>query len=152
MPGPMSPETPTTWPDLTPEQKRAWRFDQWRQSAQRVEFVSPEAGVRFTDTIERLIAVFQVQEPDRVPVSVNAGQLALQAAGLDFHAAMHNPEKAIEAARDFNREHAEELDSHTSGTFFSIPVGVVRYPRQQALRVPGPRHVSGRAGLSVRRG
>jgi len=121
MPEPKPLEFPADWCQFSPEQKKAWRFDRWRESARHVRFVGPEAEARYASTVERLIAVFNVEEPDRVPVSANVGQLALETAGLDFYTAAHNPEKAIEAARAFNREHAEDLETYTSGTFFSLP-------------------------------
>jgi len=121
MPDPVSPRVPADWAQLTPQQKKDRRFDLWRRSAERVEFVSQEAEARYKVAIERLIAVLKVEEPDRVPVSVNVGQLALEMAGLDFHTAAHNPDKAIEAARAFNQAHAEELETYTMGTFFSLP-------------------------------
>lgn len=121
MPGTAAPEVPLEWPQLTPRQKKEWRFDLWRRSAERVEFVSPEAEARYRAAIERLIAVLEVEEPDRVPVAVNAGQLPLEMAGLDFYTAAHNPERAIAAARAFNEVHAEELETYATGTFFSLP-------------------------------
>lgn len=85
MSGPMPPEFPADWSQLTPEQKREWRLDRWGQSAQHIPLVSPEAEARHKAKVERLIAVYNVEEPDRVPVSIVAGQLALHAAGLDYH-------------------------------------------------------------------
>jgi hypothetical protein len=121
VPGSMPSEFPAGWSQLTREQKREWRFDRWRRSEQYVPFVSPEAEASYKAKIERLIAVFNVQEPDRVPVSAMAGLLALQAAGLDYHTAIYHPEKARDAGLAFNREHAEDLDSFTPSGFFSMP-------------------------------
>jgi hypothetical protein len=137
MPDPSSPLLPADWATLTPAQRREWRFDRWRQAAQQVEFASPEAEARYKATVERLIAVFDVREPDRVPVSANAGQLALEAAGLDYYTAMYQPEKALEAARIFNREHAEYLDTYTPSAFFSMPASAFDLLDNRLYAYPG---------------
>ncbi len=121
MPGPMPPELPANWPELTSRQKREFRFDRWRRSADRITFISPEAEARYRSRIERMIAVFNVEEPDRVPVSGITGQLPLASAGLDYHTSIYHPEKAVEAARAFNQAYAEELDTVTPSTFFTLP-------------------------------
>ena len=56
MPGPVPPEVPAEWPQFTPQRKKEWRFDLWRRSAERVDFVSPEAEARYRVAVERLIA------------------------------------------------------------------------------------------------
>jgi hypothetical protein len=121
MPGPSVSDFPADWSQLTPQQKRDWRFDRWRRSAEQIEFVSPEAEARYRAKVERLIAVSNVREPDRVPVSVIAGLLPTKAAGMDFRAAIYDPEGAVAAGRAFNLEQAEELDSFTPGAFFLMP-------------------------------
>ena len=121
MPGQLPSGFPADWSARTREEKREWRFDRWRQSAQNIDFVDADAEARYKAKVERLIAVANVEEPDRVPVSVNAGLQGLRAAGLDYHTAIYHPELVVDAGRAFNREHAAELDSYTPGAFFSMP-------------------------------
>jgi Uroporphyrinogen decarboxylase (URO-D) len=131
------PERPQDWSDLTPIQKRQWRFDRWRRSADGITFDSSEAQAAYHVRLERLVAVLNAEEPDRVPVSATAGLLPLREAGLDYHTAIYHPEKAVEAYAAFNREHAEELDSFASSQFSAIPARALDVLGLQAYAYPG---------------
>jgi len=106
---------------MSPEERRQWRLDRWRRSADDIAFVSAEAEASYKAKIERMIAVYNVEEPDRVPVSANAGMLPAAMVGLDYHTAIYHPEEAVAATRDFNRQYAEELDTVTLSSRLSIP-------------------------------
>jgi hypothetical protein len=70
--------------------------------------------------LERLIAVYSVEEPDRVPVSASPGMLPYQSNGLDYHTSIYDPEKTVAAIEAFNRENAEDLDSLASWGFNGV--------------------------------
>ena len=121
----MSEQIPTQYPDdwsqLTSEQKREWRFARWRESVRHIPFVDAEAEADYRARLQRLIAVYKVEEPDRVPLSPAIGSLPLREAGLDNHTAIYHPEKAVEAVEAFNRKHAEELDCFAATGYTTIP-------------------------------
>lgn len=128
---------PQNWSKLTPEEKRRWRFERWRGEAAGITFDSPEAEGAYHTRLEHLIAVLNVEEPDRVPVAAPAGQLPLREAGVDYHTAIHHPEKAVAAYAAFNRRHAEELDSFASSFYSSIPAPALDILGLQAYAYPG---------------
>ncbi|HEY4685269.1 MAG TPA: uroporphyrinogen decarboxylase family protein [Dehalococcoidia bacterium] len=82
------------WSDLTPQEKREQR-DQWYLSPPGVAFPSPEAERAYKTNAQRMIDVYNVREPDMVPVSLPMGNLA---AGLSQYSLMYEPEKVMELA------------------------------------------------------
>ncbi len=106
------------WAALTPEEKRERRF-QWYLSPEGATFPSPEAEKAYRVTAQRMIDVYNVREPDMVPVSLPIGNLAATAAGLNFHALMYEPEKALAAAAKFNND---------SGLGTGMSIGVSMMP------------------------
>jgi hypothetical protein len=130
-------DRPKNWPELTPTEKRRWRFDRWRRSADGISFDTPEAQAAYHVRLERLVAVLNAEEPDRVPVSATAGLLPLREAGLNYHTAIYHPEKAVAAHAAFNRRHAEELDSFASSTFSAIPAPALDVLGLRAYAYPG---------------
>ena len=131
------PERPRNWSELTPREKRRWRFDRWRRAAAGIAFDSPEAEAAYQMRIERHIAALNVEEPDRVPVSATAGLVPLREAGLDYHTAIYHPEKAVAAYAAFNRGHADELDSFASSFYSAIPARALDVLGLQAYAYPG---------------
>lgn len=114
-------QRPPNWSQLTWEQKRKWRFDRWRESTRGLSFVSAEAEAAHKLRMNSLIAVYNVEEPDCVPIASAAGMLPLREAGLDYRTAIYDPQKAIDAVEQFNRKHADELDCFVSAAFRNIP-------------------------------
>jgi len=113
---------PDNWDQLTPRQKRERRLGWWADSAKEIKFVSPEAAQNYKTKLQRLINVYQVKEPDRVPVIVNAGISPLYSCGIDYHTAIYNYEKAVLAFARFNEEHGAELDSYATPLIFPARV------------------------------
>ena len=111
-------QRPANWAQLTPEQKRAWRFQNWADSVQHIQFVSPAARQHYQAQIERLSAVYQVREPDRVPVIISTGNLPYSEAGLDYKTAIHEPEQAVQACLKFSEKHTSDLDTFASSMVF----------------------------------
>ena len=113
---------PENWGELTPEQKRAQRLNWLADSAKEIKFVSAEAEKKYKTKLQRLIDVYKVKEPDRVPVSISAGETPLYASGIDYHTAIYNYEKAVQAYAKFNEEHGIELDSLAAPAIFPARV------------------------------
>ena len=91
------------WASLTPAQKRKRRF-QWWLAAEGIKFVNKEAENAYKQRVQRLIDVYEVREPDRVPVNIPVGHFPAHWAGIDYHTVMYEPEKAIDAWTRFNKE------------------------------------------------
>jgi uroporphyrinogen-III decarboxylase len=113
---------PENWDRLNPEQKREQRLNWLAASAQEIKFVSAEAAKNYKTKLQRLINVYQVKEPDRVPVTVSTGVAPLYAYGINYHTAIYNYEKAVQAFAEFNEEHGVELDSCSIPTIFPARV------------------------------
>src|SRR3972149_4520033 len=102
---------PENWKQMTPAQKRQYRQDKFI-NPEGVNFVSQEAKRNYQTRAQRLVDVYNVQEPDRVPVVLQVGSMPLSLAGIDGATAMRDFEKTIEACNAFNEKHAEELETY----------------------------------------
>jgi hypothetical protein len=140
-----TPQRPADWSRLSRERKREWRFKRWRERALQTEFVSPEAAAACATRLNRLIAVYNVQEPDRVPVAQAIGQLPLQLAGMDYRTSIYHPEDAVPVFRAFNDAHAEELENAASWAFTGIAAPALDILDLQMYAYPG--HGMSEAGL-----
>jgi len=109
------PGYPAEWAKMTPAQKRDYRINQFLNPTD-VQFVSPEAAKAYKVRAQRIVDAFNVQEPDRVPVSMPVGNLPLILNGVSTYEAMYNVEKGIEACNAFNEKYSEELD------YFAFPM------------------------------
>ena len=109
---------PENWSELTIEQKRAHRLENFKNSGQNINFISPQAEKIFHTRVKRMLDVYNLREPDRVPLSISAGILPLQMAGLTSHASFYDSPAAIEASIKFNEKYSEELE------LFSMPMGM----------------------------
>jgi len=86
--------------NLTSEQKREKRFEQWLSPA-HVQFKNPEAQKAYQDRVRRFIAVFKLEKPDRVPVILPAGSFPLYYAGMTLKEGMRDNERLCQAYRKF---------------------------------------------------
>jgi len=109
------PGYPAEWAKMTPVQKREYRINQFLNPTD-VQFVSPQAAKAYKVRAQRIVDAFNVQEPDRVPVSMPMGNLPLILHGVSTYEAMYNVEKGIEACNAFNEKYSEELD------YFAFPM------------------------------
>ena len=100
------------WTSLSREGKRARRLE-WYSSTDRIAFDSPEAEKAYQVRAKRMIDVYNVSEPDRVPVALPVGSLPAEYAGIDYGTAMYDAEKAAQAWLKFNQE--TDLDA------FAVP-------------------------------
>jgi len=100
---------PENWTTLSPEQKRKYRLDHFL-STENIRFVNPEAKERYKIRAKRMVDVMNVEEPDRIPVNLPVGNLPLSMKGYTMYTSMYEPEKAIEAVKEFNDRYMEELE------------------------------------------
>jgi hypothetical protein len=100
---------PANWAQLTPAKKRVHRLNQFLNPTQ-VKFVSSEAEKAYKIRAQRYVDVFNVKEPDRVPVNLPVGELPNLMHGVSMDTAMYDIEKAIEACKAFNEKYSEELE------------------------------------------
>ncbi len=106
---------PENWTQLTPAQKREYRLNRFLNPTD-IKFVSADAAKAYKIRAQRTVDVFNVKEPDRVPISLPVGHLPLILHGVSTHEAMYNIEKGIEACNAFNKKYSEELDH------FAVPM------------------------------
>lgn len=101
------------WAKLTPEQKRQKRFDLMLKP-RGIKFDSTQAEKNYHTRMQRLIDVYQVKEPDRVPVSFMASVLGSGRYGINGKTAMNDYNKLVEVWGKFNDEYSERLDAFTA--------------------------------------
>jgi hypothetical protein len=104
---------PGNWATLTPEQRRAWRLNNFLNPS-NLQFVSEKAKADYKLRAQRLVDVFNVKEPDRIPVNLPVGNLPYTNYGINLHTAMYDYEKAVNACNKFNKEYSEELEHFAS--------------------------------------
>ncbi len=109
---------PDNWAQMTPVQKRQYRLDRYL-NAEGVNFVSEEAKKAYKVRAQRTVDVYNVQEPDRVPVSLPVGNLPLMQAGINNYTAMYDNEKAIQACKKFNEKYSEELEHYATSVIMA---------------------------------
>jgi hypothetical protein len=105
---------PENWKDMTPDQKRQWRLKKYTDGGS-IKFISQKTKEAYIKRATRFADVFNLEEPDRVPIVMPVGNLPYLMYGIDFHTAIYNIPKAIDACKAFNQKYASELD------FFATP-------------------------------
>lgn len=100
---------PDNWKEMTPEQKRKWRLDNFL-NAEGVKFVSEEAKKNYRIRAQRTVAYYNVEEGDRVPISLPVGNLPFTMFGVNMRTAMYDYEQAVAACKKFNDKYAAELE------------------------------------------
>jgi uroporphyrinogen-III decarboxylase len=99
------------WKGLTPGEKRTARFGRWL-APPGAAFSSREAGEAYRQRVTRFIKAISLEEPDRVPVILPAGNFPIYYAGLTLKEAMYDNAKLCQAYRRFLSEF--EADTFTS--------------------------------------
>lgn len=102
---------PANWKDLTPEQKRRVRLDNF-VSGKGIKFISPETKKNFQIRAKRIADVYDVQEPDRVPVNNMVGNLPYLLSGISIRSSMYDYEQALAACKSFNEKYSEDLEMY----------------------------------------
>jgi len=103
------------WTEMTPQEKRERRFKGWLNNWGN-KIIDADAEKAYKTRVQRLIDVYNVREPDRVPVNLPVGNLPLTMFGVNAHTAMYDYEKAIQATQKFNEKYSAELE-YTAGPF-----------------------------------
>jgi len=100
---------PENWAQLTPEQKREHRL-KGLLNPPNANFINKAAEEAYKIRAQRLVDVFNVAEPDRVPVSLPLGNLPYTLYGITLRTAMYDYDQAVKACRQFNDKYSEELE------------------------------------------
>ncbi|MCX7912874.1 MAG: hypothetical protein N2506_07975, partial [Dehalococcoidales bacterium] len=100
------------WAKLSWEEKRKKRFERWL-SPPGVTFPSREAEKRYKERVTRFIKAFQLEEPDRVPVILPAGNYPAYYAGYDLRTVMYDYDKMQAAWLKFLNDFEEDMDTFT---------------------------------------
>jgi hypothetical protein len=108
---------PENWAQMTPAQKRQYRLDKYL-NPEGVKFVSEEAKKNYKIRAQRTVDVYNVKEPDRVPLVLPIGSLPLDQAGINTHTAMYDYKKTIQACIEFNEKYSKELESFATPMTF----------------------------------
>ena len=72
-------------------EKREQRYEWWLNPD--IKFSSPEARKNYKERAQRFIDAYQVEKPDRVPVSLPVGNWPAYLAGTDLHTVMYDYDK-----------------------------------------------------------
>jgi hypothetical protein len=105
------------WTEMTPQEKRDQRLKGWLNNWGN-KFTDADAEKAYKTRVQRLIDVYNVREPDRVPVNLPVGNLPFTMFGVNAHTAMYDYEKALQAAAKFNEKYSAELE-YTAGPFLT---------------------------------
>ena len=106
-------DLPDNWAKMDLEQKRQYRLNNFL-NPKGVDFISPEAEQDYRLRARRLVDVYNVQEPDRVPLVLPVGRLPYAYAGMNMHSGMYDYEKVVEACKKFNDKYSAELEYFAS--------------------------------------
>jgi hypothetical protein len=109
-----SPFTTTEWKKLTPAEKRTARFNRLLASTDTIKFINSDARKEYLARLKRQLDAYNVEEPDRVPVSINIDAMPMYEYGLDYNTGIHDYEKMRQAYNTFNQKHAAELEMYVS--------------------------------------
>jgi len=105
------------WNKLTPEEKRQYKMDGFL-STEGIKFVNADAAKAYKVRAKRLADVYDLCEPDRVPVSLPTGDLPCLLYGVNTYDTMYNVDKAVAACNRFNEEYGAELE------VFAVPMAM----------------------------
>jgi uroporphyrinogen-III decarboxylase len=105
------------WTEMTPEEKRNQRYKQWLD-AEDINFISADAKKAYKQRVQRMIDVYNVKEPDRVPVSLMSGSLPAYLYGIDYYTCMYDYDKAVKAYDKFNQDFSDADSLASPATIF----------------------------------
>ena len=109
---------PDNWTCMTSAEKREYRLHQF-VNPKHVQFISPDSEKAYKVRAQRIVDAFNVEEPDRLPVSLPVGNLPLNLHGIKMHDAVYDVEKGIRACQAFNEKYSQELDHFAAS--FTVP-------------------------------
>ncbi|MBN1189452.1 MAG: hypothetical protein JXA46_06860 [Dehalococcoidales bacterium] len=102
-------DIPEKWNEFSPAKKRQWKLENFR-SGKGIDFISPDAREGYQTRAKRLVDAYNIEEPDRVPVSLPIGNLPFSLYGVSQRTAMYDYEQAVQACHKFNAQYSTELE------------------------------------------
>ncbi len=90
------------WADLSWEEKREERFKQWLNPP--VNFINEKAAELYKERVTRFVKAIKLEEPDRVPVLLPAGNIPAYLAGVNLKTVMYDYDELRRAWRKFLKE------------------------------------------------
>ncbi len=129
------PAPTSDWAELSPEQKRAWRFQNFLNPPS-VKFVSQEAAQNYHKRALRLVKALTLEEPDQIPVSPPIAGLPFLVYGVDYYSAMYDYKLTAQIFKRFNAEHGEEFEALASPVWV-IPGKVYDILNYRSYAYPG---------------
>ncbi len=100
---------PENWAQMTPEEKRAYRLN-GLLNPPNANFINKEAEEAFKIRAKRLVDIYNIEEPDRIPVNLPIGNLPYNLYGITLRTAMYDYDQAVAACKQFNEQYSEELE------------------------------------------
>jgi hypothetical protein len=100
---------PENWAEMAPEEKRTYRLN-GLLNPPNANFINKEAEEAYKIRAQRLVNVFNIEEPDRVPVNLPVGNLPYTLYGITLRTAMYDYDQAVAACKQFNEKYSEELE------------------------------------------
>jgi uroporphyrinogen-III decarboxylase len=122
------------WTDMTPQEKREQRF-KWWLDAEGVNFASADAKKAYKKRVQRMIDVYNIKEPDRVPVSLMIGSLPAYLFGTDYYTCMYDYDKAVKAWDNFNKDFLDADSLSSPGNV--IPAKIYDLLDYRLYKYPG---------------
>jgi uroporphyrinogen-III decarboxylase len=104
---------PPNWSQMTREQRREYRLNKFINT-ENINFISPEAAKAYKTRAQRYVDVYNLKEPDRVPVQMPIGNLPFIYGGISVHTSMYDYEKTLQACQKFNDRYSAELEVFVS--------------------------------------
>ena len=122
------------WAELSWQEKRERRFRNWL-SAPGITFSNPEAQAAYRARVTRIVKSVRLEQPDRVPCILPAGQFPLHYAGITTRTAMYNAEEMKRAWRLFQRDFPS--DTCAAPTFEIYPGRANEIMQNLTMKWPG---------------
>ncbi|HSW57421.1 MAG TPA: uroporphyrinogen decarboxylase family protein [Dehalococcoidales bacterium] len=98
-----------TWAEMTPEEKRAKRLEPYFNPTD-IKFKSPKAAKQYRERTRRILKMYMNETPDRVPVSLPAGNFPLYYAGGDLKKGMYDYQFLRQAYSKFLQDFKDYAD------------------------------------------
>jgi uroporphyrinogen-III decarboxylase len=88
-----------TWAELSPAERRKQRYDWWLNAD--IKFSSAQSKEKYLERALRFIHAYEVEKPDRVPVTLPLGNWPAYLAGTDLRTVMYDYDKLSSAWKQF---------------------------------------------------
>lgn len=114
------------WKDMSLAERRDSRLTQWRQSAEKLEFVDPEAKALFQASVTRTMEAIKLEkEPDRVPICPMYTFLPADLYGVSTKEVLYDPRRLTEIWKRFMLDYRPD--------YYSTPLLVTYGPALERL-------------------